>query len=119
MARWSVSGKLAEGAAGHADAFQALVRAHSLAFAALPLYVHLPAMYGALPGVSLAAVGAVLLATRVFDAAVDPLIGWYSDRLGSRRRLVVAGLPLLAAGFFLLCRPPPGAGLLSAADPTA
>ncbi len=83
-----------------------------LAFAALPLYVHLPAMYGALPGVSLAAVGAVLLATRAFDAVVDPLIGRYSDRLGSRRRLVVAGLPLLAAGFFLLCRPPPGAGLL-------
>jgi len=39
-----------------------------LAFAALPLYVHVPRLYAGEAGLSLAAVGAVLLAARIVDA---------------------------------------------------
>ena len=46
-----------------------------LAFAALPLYVHVPRLYAESVGLSLALVGAVLLGARLLDAVVDPLIG--------------------------------------------
>ena len=46
-----------------------------LAFAALPVYVHVPQLYGAGLGLPLAVVGAVLLATRVVDAITDPARG--------------------------------------------
>lgn len=81
-----------------------------LAMAALPVYVHVPKFYGDALGVPLALVGAILLAVRLFDAVQDPLIGYLSDRGASRpfgrRLLVVAGLPLLAAGFVALFHPP-------------
>ncbi|MDD2669939.1 MFS transporter, partial [Zoogloea sp.] len=51
-----------------------------LAFAALPIYVHVPALYANELGLSLSLVGAILLATRIADAIADPLIGWASDR---------------------------------------
>ncbi|MBA4742423.1 MAG: MFS transporter [Azoarcus sp.] len=83
-----------------------------LAFAALPIYVHAPKLYGDDLGLSLALVGSVLLASRVVDAVTDPLIGALSDRSGARRLLVLAALPLLAAGMFALLAPPVGAGAL-------
>ncbi|MFN8954819.1 MAG: MFS transporter, partial [Burkholderiales bacterium] len=43
-----------------------------LAFVALPVYVHLPNLYGQQYGVPLAALGAVLLLSRSIDAVVDP-----------------------------------------------
>ncbi len=81
-----------------------------LAFAALPVYVHVPQLYGSVLGLPLATVGGVLLACRVVDAVTDPVIGWFSDRIADRRRLSLAGLPLLAAGLVLLLAPPAGAG---------
>ena len=44
-----------------------------LAMAALPLYVHLPQRY-AQAGLSLELLGALLLAARLTDAGVDPLL---------------------------------------------
>jgi Na+/melibiose symporter-like transporter len=81
-----------------------------IAMAALPVYVHVPKLYGDVLGLSLAWVGAILLATRLFDAVQDPLLGWLSDRsvhtrLG-RRLLVLVGVPVLAAGFVALFNPP-------------
>jgi Na+/melibiose symporter-like transporter len=81
-----------------------------LAFAALPLYVHVPRLYAGDVGVSLATVGAVLLAARVVDAVTDPLIGWASDRVAGRRGLILAGLLLLGVGLPALLAPPAGAG---------
>ena len=52
-----------------------------LAFVALPLYVLLPNYYAREFQIPLAALGAVLLATRLLDALVDPYIGRWSDRL--------------------------------------
>ena len=44
----------------------------ALAFLGLPLYVYLPAHYAELPGIGLAAVGAVLLFARLLDLLTDP-----------------------------------------------
>ena len=65
----------------------------------LPLYVYLPTFYAAELGLDLAAVGAVLLAARLFDMVIDPLMGELSDRLatpwGHRRPWLILGAPLL------------------------
>jgi GPH family glycoside/pentoside/hexuronide:cation symporter len=85
-----------------------------LAFAALPLYVHLPRLYAESVGLSLGLVGAVLLAARLGDALIDPWLGQWSDRrfgAGGRRTLIAGALPLLALGLLLLLSPPAGAGV--------
>ncbi len=55
-----------------------------LAFVALPLYVLLPNHYANAFGMPLATLGAVLLGARLFDAAIDPLLGQWCDRLFAR-----------------------------------
>ena len=85
-----------------------------LAFVALPLYVVLPNHYARAFGVPLAALGLVLLAARLFDAFIDPLIGRCCDRLFSRstRAVLLFGAlsaVLLASGFALLFFPVPRA----------
>ena len=76
-----------------------------LAFAALPIYVHVPRFYAEVTGMSLALLGAILLATRLVDAAIDPWLGWLADRVPRRGMVAVALLPF-AAGFFALLNPP-------------
>ena len=46
-----------------------------LALIGLPLYVFLPNLFSQSTGLSLAMIGSILLAARVFEAAADPLIG--------------------------------------------
>jgi Na+/melibiose symporter-like transporter len=81
-----------------------------LAFVALPLYVVLPSYYGQTLGVPLSLLGLVLLATRLADAFVDPLMGRWVDRLlarPSRARLTMAlAALLLVVGFVALFFPP-------------
>ena len=66
-----------------------------LAFAALPLYVQWPAHAASTWGLSLATLGALLLAVRVADAFFDPSIGARIDRLFAhswRRGWAAAGV---------------------------
>jgi len=78
-----------------------------VAFLALPLYVQLPAHYAQQWGVSLSAMGLLLLAARGFDAVIDPWLGRRVDawmRQSSRallQRMGLAGL-VMAAGFAAL-----------------
>ena len=83
-----------------------------LAFAALPLYVHVPRLYADSVGMPLALVGGLLLLTRFADALTDPLLGQWSDRFGNRRRLILLALPLLAVGLAALLAPPENSGAL-------
>lgn len=80
-----------------------------LAFVALPLYVILPAHYGDTLGVPLAALGGVLLASRVLDAIADPLLGMWADRHLGRAQGVWSGMAaasvVLALGFWLVFFP--------------
>lgn len=80
-----------------------------LAAAALPVYVHAPKFYSGL-GLDLALIGVLLLAVRVLDAISDPLLGLLADRVpqrwGGRKTMLVAAVPAIAAGMYLLFHPP-------------
>ncbi len=80
-----------------------------LAAAALPVYVHAPKFYSGL-GLDLALIGVLLLAVRVLDAVSDPLLGLLADRVpqrwGGRKAMLVAAVPVIATGMFLLFHPP-------------
>ncbi len=69
-----------------------------LAFVALPLYVILPNHYAREFGVSLATLGAVLVAVRLFDTLIDPLLGRWADGLHQRAKVTDSKpAPLLAS----------------------
>jgi GPH family glycoside/pentoside/hexuronide:cation symporter len=81
-----------------------------LAMAALPIYVHVPKYYATALGAPLAWIGLILFAARFLDAIQDPFLGYLSDRAAAGRwarfRLILIGVPLLAAGFVALFQPP-------------
>ena len=84
-----------------------------LAFAGLPVYLHAPAFYASELDISLAKIGAALLALRLVDAVQDPLIGSLSDKFHHRRRaIIVLGMTLLALGFWMVFNPAAGHPLL-------
>ena len=79
----------------------------TLAFAALPLYLLTPALYAEQLGLSLGAVGIVLMLTRLTDAIADPIIGRWMDRQSAGLwRWLSIGLVVMAVGLALLVNPP-------------
>lgn len=78
-----------------------------LAFAALPIYVHVPRFYAEVAGMELALLGAILLGARLLDAGIDPWLGWLADRVPRPAMVAVALLPF-ALGFVALLNPPAG-----------
>lgn len=88
-----------------------------LTMMALPVYVLVPPFYATATGLALSTIGAVLLATRLLDAVVDPLLGAWVDRArGAYLRPLLLATPALALGFVLLFLPP--AGMQAAAATT-
>lgn len=75
-----------------------------LAFAALPLYVHLAPFYSVY--LSLTLLGMILLGLRFLDAVIDPLLGALFDRFPYPRRLILLALPMLGLGWLGLFHPP-------------
>ena len=89
------------------DLFAYSLFALPLTMMALPVYVLVPPFYAAATGLALSTIGAVLLATRLFDAVVDPLLGAWVDRSrGAYLRPLLIAAPALALGFVLLFSPP-------------
>ena len=83
-----------------------------LAAVGVPLYIYIPKFYTDTVGVSAAAMGGLILAARLLDAASDPLIGVLSDRSRTRfgRRRPYIGLGSLAlAGLLVALYTPPQA----------
>lgn len=68
------------------------------------------AIYAKHAGLSLSALAAAVLLTRMFDAITFPLIGYLSDRsfakTGSRKPWVIAGTLISIVGMWFLYRPP-------------
>lgn len=79
-----------------------------LASAGLPIYIHAPKFYVDQYGVSLAALGAVLFALRLFDVVQDPLFGRLSEVLRSRRghAVLVASAVMALSMLGLFAIPP-------------
>lgn len=84
-----------------------------IALPTIPVYIHLPALYGVGLGLGLATTGFVLLLARIFDTVTDPLVGALSDRfaLRGRRRKpwIVIGAAVAGVGLVKLLAPPAGA----------
>ena len=85
------------------------VFAAMLACAGLPIYIHAPFFYVETYGVSLAALGGVLFALRLFDVVQDPALGFLAQRLRQRRGMAVAaGVAVMAMsmiGLFAIAPP--------------
>lgn len=85
-----------------------------LALVALPIYVYVPQFYSERFGMSLSLIGAALLAARLLDAFIDPVLGLWMDRskhcsgrlTSGFGRFILLSLPLLAAGYLALFHPP-------------
>ena len=80
-----------------------------LSFLFYPAAILMPAFYAREVGVSLGAVGLLLLLSRAADVVLDPMIGRWSDmtqsRFGRRKLWMVIGSPILMLGAFLLYVP--------------
>lgn len=81
-----------------------------LAFCAIPLYVLMPNLYAREWGVSLSALGAVLLGARLLDALIDPQLGAFCVHLYARSLRAVLAMGTgaafaLALGFSALLTP--------------
>jgi Na+/melibiose symporter-like transporter len=79
----------------------------------IPLNAIIPAFYAKHTAVSLAVIGEVLLVARLYDAVVDPAVGYLSDRtrtaLGRRKPWIIAGGALAVLAAWLLFNPAPTA----------
>jgi len=85
---------------------------------ALPLNILLPDFYAGATGLALSTIGLALLATRLIDAVVDPLLGSWVDAQRATGRVlqpVLLGALPLALGFALLFNPIAGAGTTASA----
>jgi len=82
----------------------------AFAFLGLVVSVNLQFFYTDYVGLSAGLVAWSLLFARVFDAFVDPVMGWVSDhtdtRFGRRRPWIVASAIPLAIAFYFLFTPP-------------
>jgi GPH family glycoside/pentoside/hexuronide:cation symporter len=84
--------------------------AFALAVVGIPIYVYIPKFYTDVVGVSMASLGFLILAARLFDAFTDPVVGLLSDRtripLGRRRPYIFFGSLILALSIYFLFNPP-------------
>ena len=82
----------------------------------LPMVNFVPGYYSSDMGVPLLQVSLVVLLARGLDIVTDPLIGTLSDRtrtrIGRRKPWIIAGVPVLLTGAWLLFVPSEGAGAL-------
>ena len=80
--------------------------AFPLAFAGIPIYLHAPDYYSTNLGLEIEIIGFSLLFLRIFDAVLDPLIGFISDRYFSfRDKIIYLGSFLLISGFWMIFHP--------------
>ena len=86
-----------------------------LAVIGYPLAIWIPAHYAGGLGISLAAVGTILMLARLTDVITDPIMGEISDRVrtpwGRRKPWVLLGVPVMMLGVYFLFMPPPGVGV--------
>ncbi|MFN7495914.1 MAG: MFS transporter [Hyphomonadaceae bacterium] len=82
--------------------------AHAMALT--PLITFIPSFYSGKHGLPLQLVGAIIFAARLFDIVVEPTVGILSDRtrgpLGRRKSWILAGLPILMLGCWMVFAPP-------------
>ncbi len=87
-----------------------------IALPTIPVFVHLPTLYGIELGLGLSMTGIIILVARAFDTITDPLIGTLSDRFAFRRNhrkpWIAIGAIIAGIGLFKVLNPSVGAGPL-------
>ncbi|MGQ4004644.1 MFS transporter [Francisellaceae bacterium CB52] len=77
-----------------------------IAFASVPIYIFLPDYYHTSFGVDLTVLSVVLFSLRIFDAILDPIIGWYCDRFQAYEKAsFVVIVVLFILGITITCTP--------------
>lgn len=80
-----------------------------MAMAATPMALFIAPFYMSDMGLSVAAVGTILMLARLSDVATDPIIGQLSDRtrtgIGRRKPWIFAGVPLMLMSVWMLFVP--------------
>lgn len=83
-----------------------------LAMIGYPVGIYLPDLYSGEMGVSLTAIGTMLMFARFTDAITDPIMGFASDkietRFGRRKPWIAAGVPTMLIGIWMLFNPTVG-----------
>ncbi len=109
---------VAEPSTGRAAAWQHLayaLPALPLTMMLLPVGSIIPGYYAKYTATTMAAIGFVFLVTRIFDAVIDPAIGYWSDRTrhlrGGRKGWIGAGTIVCLFATWWLMTPPPDAGM--------
>lgn len=81
-----------------------------------PVTLFLPAFYTQDLGLGMAAVGFLLMLSRLWDVVTDPVIGYLSDRthtrIGRRKPWIIAAVPIAMISIYQLFYPPEGVGEL-------
>ena len=89
--------------------------AFPIAMLGYPLGAYIPRLYATEMGISLTAIGLVIMVAAIFDAVTDPVMGHFSDRWrtrwGRRRPWIVVGLPLWLFAVWMLLNPTFGIGV--------
>ena len=88
--------------------------AFPLAAGFIALQVIVPTFYAQTLGLSLSAIGGILLVARLWDMFTDPLVGYLSDRTparwGRRKLWIIASAPLVAGSVWFVFNPPASIG---------
>src|SRR5690606_26599325 len=86
-----------------------------MSMVATPVALFLPALYTQDLGLGMTTVGLVLMLTKFWDVATDPIIGYLSDRtrsrFGRRKPWILASVPLMMISVYQLFLPPEGVGV--------
>lgn len=85
-------------------------------FIALPLNIVIPTFYATHTSVTLIQIGLVTSFSRIFDAVLDPTVGFLSDRLntpiGRRKPWLLAASVVCSIALFFLFQPPANATIV-------
>ncbi len=86
------------------------------AFVIMPLMIVLPSFYAGNTSVTAAQVAVIVTIGRVFDAVIDPFLGYLSDRtrsgLGPRKPWLIGAAAICPVAIFFLYQPPRDAGVV-------
>ena len=87
-----------------------------LAIIGYPIAIWIPPRYAdAELGLTLPIIGTILIVARLSDVVTDPLVGNLSDNhpsvWGRRKPWILAGVPVMCLGVYMLFMPPEGAGI--------
>ena len=82
------------------DLIQYSLLAIPLAFVGIPLYINLPDFYASQTALPIGMIASIILIVRVFDAFLDPVLGWVNFKYNNMRPVFVMASVVILSVFF-------------------